>query len=179
MSKTITYFSAAAISAAYLLAAGNAAAEIPADTIQHFHQGKFSSEKGEFKMSQNNIHDETLWEKTKEMSAKAWEATKEGTAKAWDKTKELGSDAWDATKEGAAKAGDTISETSEHAWEATKEGTAKAWDKTKEVSGDAWEATKEAADDAGDAISGKDYDNPMYNPENTNNSHHYNHHTDN
>lgn len=205
MSKKIIYFSAAA-GAFCIFAAGMATAHSPytphdVEPMQHFHQGKFSSEKGEFKMSQNNVNDDTLWEKTKEMSAKAWEATKDGTAKVWDKTKELGSDAWDktkelsgnagetvadksedaweATKDGAAKAGDAISETSADAMEATKDGTAKAWDKTKEVSSDAWEATKKAADDAGDALSGERYDNPMYNPQNGNAEAHYNHHVDN
>lgn len=200
MSKKSKYFSATVAGISFLLVSGQLSAEdftitLPTESnisfTHYFHQGKYNSAEGEFKMSQNNMHDETLWEKTKEMSAKAWEATKEGTAKAWDKTKELSSDAWDKTKEvsedawdstkkGASKAGDAVSDTSEEAWEATKEGSAKAWDKTKEVSEDAWDATKEAADDAKDAITDDGHDNPMYNPaRKTSNTYHQQHRSDN
>lgn len=165
--------------------------------MQLYHKGIYSSSKGEFKMSQNNMNDETLWEKTKDVSARAWEATKEGTAKAWDKTKELGGDAWDKTKELSAKAGDAISDTSEDAWDATKdgtaktwdktkevsaeawdttkEGTAKAWDKTKEVSEDAWDATKDATHNAKEAVTGEHKEHPMYNPENNPNPRQHTH----
>ncbi len=94
-----------------------------------------NTQQGDTVMTHENVQhnpqkDDTLWEKTKDVSSDAWEKTKDGSAKAWDKTKEVSSDAWEATKDGSAK----------------------AWDKTKEVSSDAWEATKDGAAKAKDAV---------------------------
>lgn len=175
MSKTVKYFFIAATCIVISLYSGNIAAKSLTTTLptkantlstHYFHQGKFSLSEGEFKMSENTPNNESFWEKTKEVSAKAWDATIEGATKAWDKTKEVSSDMWEATKETAAKAGDTISEKSEDALDKTKETSKDVWEDTKKEADKACEATKEAAENAKDKVEGDNYDNPMYNPEN-------------
>ena len=54
-----------------------------------------------------------------EASATVWDKTKDGSARAWRKTKEVSSDVWDATKEGSARA-----------WDKTK-STVQGWQETK------------------------------------------------
>ena len=76
-----------------------------------------------------------------EDSATVWDKTKDGSAKAWGKTKEVSSDTWDATREGSAKAWGKTKEVSSNIWDATKAGSARAWGKTKStVQG--WQETK-------------------------------------
>ena len=76
-----------------------------------------------------------------EDSATVWDKTKDGSARAWGKTKEVSSDAWGATKEGSAKAWGKTKDVSSNIWDATKAGSARAWGKTKStVQG--WQETK-------------------------------------
>ena len=76
-----------------------------------------------------------------EDSATLWDKSKEGSARAWGKTKGVSGDVWDATREGSARAWDKTKEVSGNVWDATREGSAKAWNKTKTtVRG--WKETK-------------------------------------
>ncbi len=64
-------------------------------------------QQGELKMAENNdsVWDKTkdvsgdVWDKTKEVSSDTWEATKDVSGDVWDKTKEVSSDTWEATKD--------------------------------------------------------------------------------
>lgn len=172
MHKTILYLSLVAFLT--LLSNGQCLAE------------EFNSTKGGSIMSDYyNEDDESLWEKTKDLSASAWEATKEGAAKAWDKTKELSNKAFDSTKETAEEAVDKTKEFNHEAWDKTKEMSSKAWENTKEgaektgeyiadKSSKAWEATKDALTPDNneenrfktDHQNTDDPANPMFNPDN-------------
>ena len=90
----------------------------------------------------------TVWDKTKDGSARAWDKTKDGSAKAWDKTKEVSGSVWDATREGSARAWHKTKEVSGDVWDATREGSARAWVKTKSIV-QGWQATQpESATDS-------------------------------
>ena len=66
-----------------------------------------------------------------EDSATVWDRTKDGSARTWGKTKEVSGDAWDATRKGSARAWGKTKEVSSNVWDATRKGSIRAWGKTK------------------------------------------------